>query len=148
MTVAKLQQTVGLKVSSNRALIPQHWRFRRECSQDKSGIGKLAWKLTGFIKRDGIMKMRRSSRERENQKSRKRVRFKLRTHNFSRNGKVRGKTRPLDIKVGDPAWMEKRREYLRELDTRKWTFASVPPPNRHFKSGLCGEIKILLLKLD
>ncbi|GFW14395.1 uncharacterized protein TNCV_3328081 [Trichonephila clavipes] len=48
MTIAKLQQTVDLKASSKIVLTPQHWRFRREYSQDKSGIGKLAWKLTDF----------------------------------------------------------------------------------------------------
>ncbi|GFX62900.1 hypothetical protein TNCV_1099931 [Trichonephila clavipes] len=50
-------------------LIPQHWSFRHEYSQDKSGIGKLAWKRTYFIKRDGTVKIRRSSRE--NRKTRK-----------------------------------------------------------------------------
>ncbi|GFY40557.1 hypothetical protein TNIN_427951 [Trichonephila inaurata madagascariensis] len=71
-----------------------------------------------FIKRDGTIKIRRSSRERENRKSGKRVRFKLRTHdNFSRDRKVRGEAQPLDFKVVDPNWMEKRREYFRKLDT-------------------------------
>ncbi|GFU95616.1 hypothetical protein TNCV_3332821 [Trichonephila clavipes] len=42
MTVAKLQQTVDLKASSNTVLIPQHWSFRCEYLQDKSGIRKLA----------------------------------------------------------------------------------------------------------
>ncbi|GFY45389.1 uncharacterized protein TNIN_178881 [Trichonephila inaurata madagascariensis] len=138
MTIAKLQQTVGLKASRNMVFIPQNWSFRRECSQDKSRIGKLAWKLMDFIKRVGTTKMQRSSRERENRKSGKRVRFKLKAHdNFSRDGKVRGETRPLDIKVVDPAWMEKRREYLRKLDTRKWTFACSFVPQRHFKMD-CG----------
>ncbi|GFU03967.1 retrovirus-related Pol polyprotein from transposon opus [Trichonephila clavipes] len=41
-TVAELQQKVNLKASSNMVLIPQHWSFRGEYSQDKSGIGKLA----------------------------------------------------------------------------------------------------------
>ncbi|GFW69438.1 tolloid-like protein 2 [Trichonephila clavipes] len=54
-TVAELQQKVNLKASSNMVLIPQHWSLRREYSQDKSGIGKLAWKLSDFIKRDGIV---------------------------------------------------------------------------------------------
>ncbi|GFY43378.1 uncharacterized protein TNIN_93381 [Trichonephila inaurata madagascariensis] len=94
MTVAKLQQTVGLKASSNMVFIPQNWSFRRECSQDKSRIGKLAWKLMDFIKRDGTIKIRRSSRERENCKTRKRVRLKLKTHNISWDGKVRGETQP------------------------------------------------------
>ncbi|GFS60943.1 splicing factor 3B subunit 2 [Trichonephila clavipes] len=53
MAVAELQQKVNLKASSNMVLIPQHWSFRGEYSQDKSGIGKLAWKLTDFIKQDG-----------------------------------------------------------------------------------------------
>ncbi|GFS93391.1 hypothetical protein TNCV_2627841 [Trichonephila clavipes] len=57
-------------------LIPQHWSFRRKYSQDKSGIGKLAWKLLDFIKRDGTVNIRRSSRE--NRSTRKRVRLKLR----------------------------------------------------------------------
>ncbi|GFX65459.1 hypothetical protein TNCV_400101 [Trichonephila clavipes] len=59
-------------------LITQHWSLRREYSQDKSGIGKLAWKLSDFIKRDGTVKIRRSSRE--NRSTRKRVRLKLRDH--------------------------------------------------------------------
>ncbi|GFY29181.1 uncharacterized protein TNCV_4723091 [Trichonephila clavipes] len=91
-TVAEIQQKVILKASSNMVLIPQHWSFR-EYSQDKSEMGKLAWKLTDFIKRDGTVKIRRSSRE--NRSTRKRVRLKLRPQdNIYRNGKVRGKTRP------------------------------------------------------
>ncbi|GFV06002.1 uncharacterized protein TNCV_3142931 [Trichonephila clavipes] len=87
-------------------LIPQHWSFRGECSQDKSEMGKLAWKLTNFIKRDGTVKIRRSSRE--NRSTRKRVRLKLRPlDNIYRDGKVRGETRPLDFKIVDPAWIEK-----------------------------------------
>ncbi|GFX44659.1 uncharacterized protein TNCV_4441641 [Trichonephila clavipes] len=58
MTVAELQQKVNLKASRNMVPIPQHWSFRREYSQDKSGIGKLACKLTDFIKRDGNVKIR------------------------------------------------------------------------------------------
>ncbi|GFU28064.1 uncharacterized protein TNCV_3153781 [Trichonephila clavipes] len=105
-TVAELQQKVNLKASSNMVLIPQHWSFRDEYSQDQSGIRKLAWKLTDFIKRDGTVKIRRSSRE--NRMIRQRFRFKLRTHdNIYRYGKVRGETRPLDFKIFDPAWMKK-----------------------------------------
>ncbi|GFU14031.1 uncharacterized protein TNCV_1580411 [Trichonephila clavipes] len=106
MTVAELQQKVNLKASSNMVLITQHWSFRGEYSRDKSEMGKLAWKLTDFIKRDGTVKIRRSSRE--NRMIRKRFRFKLRTHNIYRDGKVRGETRPLDFKIVDPAWMKKR----------------------------------------
>ncbi|GFY30501.1 uncharacterized protein TNCV_3522641 [Trichonephila clavipes] len=58
MIVAELQQKVNQKTSSNMVLIPQHWSFRGKYSQDKSGIGKLAWKLTDFIKRDGTVKIR------------------------------------------------------------------------------------------
>ncbi|GFX11720.1 cytochrome P450 3A7 [Trichonephila clavipes] len=75
-TVAELQQKVNLKASRNMVLIPQHWSLRREYSQDKSGIGKLAWKLSDFIKRDGTVRIRRSLRE--NRSTRKRVRLKLR----------------------------------------------------------------------
>ncbi|GFY04188.1 uncharacterized protein TNCV_1199661 [Trichonephila clavipes] len=71
MTVAELQEKVNLKASSNMVLIPQHWSFRDEYSQDKSEMGKFAWKLTNFIKRDGTMKIRRSPRE--NRSTRKRV---------------------------------------------------------------------------
>ncbi|GFU44677.1 uncharacterized protein TNCV_1507511 [Trichonephila clavipes] len=106
MTVAKLQQTVDLKASSNMVLIPQHWSFKGEYSQDKSEIVKLAWKLTDLIKRDGTVKIRRSSRE--NRMIRKRFRLKLRTHdNIYRNGKVRGETRHLGFKIVDPACMKK-----------------------------------------
>ncbi|GFY55606.1 hypothetical protein TNIN_473471 [Trichonephila inaurata madagascariensis] len=45
MIVAKLQQKVNLKAPSNIVLIPQHWSFRREYSQDKRGREKLAWKF-------------------------------------------------------------------------------------------------------
>ncbi|GFW27260.1 uncharacterized protein TNCV_4592591 [Trichonephila clavipes] len=97
---------MNLKASSNMVLIPQHWSLRREYSQDKSGIGKLAWKLTDFIKRDGTVNIRRSSRE--NQSTRKRVQLKLRPQdNIYRDGKVRVETRPLDFKIVDPAWMKK-----------------------------------------
>ncbi|GFV22966.1 uncharacterized protein TNCV_1534011 [Trichonephila clavipes] len=100
-TVAELQQKVILKASSNMVLIPQHWNFRGEYSQDKSEMGKFVSKLTNFIKRDGTVKIRRSSRE--NRMMMKRVRFKLRTHgNIYRDGKVRGETRPLDFKIVDP----------------------------------------------
>ncbi|GFT16227.1 uncharacterized protein TNCV_318321 [Trichonephila clavipes] len=86
-------------------LIPQHWNFRGEYSQDKSGIGKLAWKLSDFIKRDGTVNIRRSSRE--NRSTRKRVRLKLRPqNNIYRNGKVRVETRHLDFKIVDPTWMK------------------------------------------
>ncbi|GFW98435.1 retrovirus-related Pol polyprotein from transposon opus [Trichonephila clavipes] len=86
--VAELQQKVNLKASSNMVLIPQHWSFRGEYSQDKSGIGKLAWKLSDFIKRDGTVNIRRSSRE--NRSTRKRVRLKLRPQdNIYRDGKDR-----------------------------------------------------------
>ncbi|GFV56475.1 uncharacterized protein TNCV_2209411 [Trichonephila clavipes] len=106
MTVAELQQKVNLKASSNMVLIPQHWGFRGEYSQDKSEMGKFVWKLMNFIKRDGTVKIRRSSRK--NRSTRKRVRLKLRTHdNFYREEKVRGETRPLDFKLVDPAWMKK-----------------------------------------
>ncbi|GFS50213.1 retrovirus-related Pol polyprotein from transposon opus [Trichonephila inaurata madagascariensis] len=85
MSVTKLQRKVNLKTSNNIVLVPQHWSFKREYSQDKRGIGTLAWKLPGFIKRIGIGKVRQSLREREDQetakvKMRKRVRLKLRTH--------------------------------------------------------------------
>ncbi|GFS54622.1 uncharacterized protein TNCV_2749181 [Trichonephila clavipes] len=100
MTAAELQQKGNLKVSSNMVLIPQHWSFRGEHSQDKSGMGKLAWKLTDFIKRDGLawkltdfikrdgtVKIRRSSQE--SRMIRQRFRFKLRTHdNIYRDGKI------------------------------------------------------------
>ncbi|GFV90911.1 uncharacterized protein TNCV_3616731 [Trichonephila clavipes] len=106
-TVAELPQKVNLKASSNMVLIPQHWSHRREYSQDKSGIGKLAaWKLSDFIKRDGTVNIRRSSRE--NRSTRKRVRLKLRPQdNIYRDGKVRVETRPLDFKIVDAAWMKK-----------------------------------------
>ncbi|GFW02632.1 uncharacterized protein TNCV_2456461 [Trichonephila clavipes] len=124
MTVAKLQQTVDLKASSNMVLIPQHWSLRREYSQDKSGMRKLAWKLTDFIKRDGTVKIRRSSRE--NRMMRKRVRLKLRKHgNIYRDGKVRGETRPLDLKIVDPAWMKKgvvRKLRKSEMEFKKRCF--------------------------
>ncbi|GFW68207.1 uncharacterized protein TNCV_1880891 [Trichonephila clavipes] len=85
--------------------IPQHWSLRREYSQDKSGIGKLAWKLSDFIKRDGTVNIRRSSRE--NRSTRKRVRLKLRPQdNIYRDGKVRFEIRHLDFKIVDPTWMK------------------------------------------
>ncbi|GFT86978.1 uncharacterized protein TNCV_1801631 [Trichonephila clavipes] len=87
-------------------LIRKHWSFRGEYSQDKSELGKLAWKLMDFIKRDGTVKIRRSSRE--NRSPRKRVQLKLRTHdNIYWDGKVRGEARPLDFKIVDPVWMKK-----------------------------------------
>ncbi|GFV95690.1 retrovirus-related Pol polyprotein from transposon opus [Trichonephila clavipes] len=104
-TVAELQQKVNLKASSNMVLIPQHWSFRGEYSQDKSGIGKLAWELSDFIKRDSTVNIRRSSRE--NRSTRKRIRLKLRPKdNIYRDGKVRVETRHLDFKIVDPTWMK------------------------------------------
>ncbi|GFY52725.1 uncharacterized protein TNIN_147521 [Trichonephila inaurata madagascariensis] len=84
MTVAELQRKVNLKASRNIILIPQHWCFKRKYSQGKSGIGRLAWKLPDFIKRNGIMKVRRSMRE-SKVKMRKRVWLKLRTYDISRD---------------------------------------------------------------
>ncbi|GFX78419.1 uncharacterized protein TNCV_3034621 [Trichonephila clavipes] len=105
MTVAELQQKVNQKASSNMVL-PQHWSFRVEYSQDKSEMGKFAWKPTNFIKRDVTVRIRQSSRE--NRMMRDRVRLKLRTHdNIYRDGKVRSETRPLDFKIVDPAGMKK-----------------------------------------
>ncbi|GFY40522.1 splicing factor 3B subunit [Trichonephila inaurata madagascariensis] len=74
----------SLKASNNIVIVPQYWSFKREYSQNKRGIGKLAWKLPGFIKRIGIGKVRQSLRDREDQettkvKMRKRVRLKLKT---------------------------------------------------------------------
>ncbi|GFX63468.1 uncharacterized protein TNCV_104761 [Trichonephila clavipes] len=104
-TVAELQQKVNLKASRKMVHIPQHWSLRCEYSQNKSGIGKLAWKLTDFIKRDGTVNIRRSSRE--NRSTRKRVRLNLRPQdNIYRDGKVRGETRHLDFKIIDPSWMK------------------------------------------
>ncbi|GFS55901.1 hypothetical protein TNIN_468751 [Trichonephila inaurata madagascariensis] len=93
-TVAKLQQKVNLKASTNIALVPQHRSFKRKYSQDKEGIEKLAWKLPDFIKRIG-MKVWQLLRERENRKTtkiqmRKRVRLKLRTHDNTAGEKLRG----------------------------------------------------------
>ncbi|GFW37279.1 uncharacterized protein TNCV_2632631 [Trichonephila clavipes] len=113
-TVAELQQKVNLKASSNMVLIPQNWSFRGEYSQDKSEMGKLAWKLMDLIIRDGTVKIRQSSRENRMIIYRQRFRFKLRTHNnIYQDGKVRGETRPLDLKIVDPAWVKK--EVVRKL---------------------------------
>ncbi|GFV26851.1 uncharacterized protein TNCV_3455221 [Trichonephila clavipes] len=124
MTVAELQQKVNIKASSNMVLIPQNWSFRGEYSQDKSEMGKLAWKLTGFIKRGGTVKIRQSSRE--NRMIRQQFRFKLRAHdNIYQDGKVRGKTRPLDFKIVDPAWMKKgvvRKLRKNEIEFQKCCF--------------------------
>ncbi|GFU73194.1 uncharacterized protein TNCV_4118151 [Trichonephila clavipes] len=73
-------------------LIPQHWSFRGEYSQDKNEMGKLVWKLTDFIKRGGSVKIRRSSQE--NRMIRQRFRFKLRAHdNIYRDGIVLDESR-------------------------------------------------------
>ncbi|GFW45274.1 hypothetical protein TNCV_4733821 [Trichonephila clavipes] len=63
-------------------LIPEHWSFRREYSQNKRGRERLAWELPDFIKRIGFVKVRQLLRKRENRKAikiqmRKRVRHKL-----------------------------------------------------------------------
>ncbi|GFV22977.1 uncharacterized protein TNCV_1534121 [Trichonephila clavipes] len=92
--------------------------------KDKSEMGKFASKLTNFIKRDGTVKIRRSSRE--NRMMMKRVRFKLRTHdNIYRDGKVWGETRPLDFKIVDPGWMKKgvvRKSRKNEIEFEKRCF--------------------------
>ncbi|GFU83747.1 uncharacterized protein TNCV_858261 [Trichonephila clavipes] len=136
-TFAELQQKVNLKASSNMVLIPKHWNFRREYSQDKSGMGKLAWKLADFIKRDGTVKIRRSSRE--NRSTRKRFRLKLRTHdNIYRDRKVRRKTRPLDFKIVDPAWMKKgvvRKLRKSEIEFQKRCFKRRAKPKVTIRGG-------------
>ncbi|GFU33146.1 hypothetical protein TNCV_4156661 [Trichonephila clavipes] len=70
MADAKLQQKVNLKASSNIVLVPLHWSFRPEYFQDRSGIGKLAWKLTDFIERwyyedTTIIARKRESKDKE-----------------------------------------------------------------------------------
>ncbi|GFT37401.1 hypothetical protein TNCV_1211971 [Trichonephila clavipes] len=91
MSVTKLKGKVNLKASNNIVLVSQHWSFKHEYSQDKRGIGTLAWKQPDFIKRTGNGKGRKSLRAREDQETRKfqmrkRVGLKLRTHdNISRD---------------------------------------------------------------
>ncbi|GFU34432.1 hypothetical protein TNCV_1991891 [Trichonephila clavipes] len=64
ISVTKLQRKVNLKSSINVVLVPQYWSFKRGYSRNKREIGKVAWKLLGFIKRIGIGKVRQSLRER------------------------------------------------------------------------------------
>ncbi|GFY39304.1 hypothetical protein TNIN_194351 [Trichonephila inaurata madagascariensis] len=125
MSVTRLQRKVNLKASNNIIIVPQYWSFKREYSQSKRGIGKLAWKLPDFMKRIGIGKVRQSLRDREDQettkvKMRKRVRLKLRTYNnISRDF------------LSDVLFLSGRRE-------RNWTFASSPLP---FKRALRSDIE-------
>ncbi|GFX01505.1 hypothetical protein TNCV_1864781 [Trichonephila clavipes] len=117
MSVTKLQQKVNLKASNKVVLVLQYWSFKHEYSQNKREIGKLAWKLLGFIKRIGIGKVQQSLQEREDQetakvKMRKQVRLKLRTHdNIS-----------WDF-LSDMLFLSGRRE-------RNWTFAFPPLSER------------------
>ncbi|GFT37392.1 hypothetical protein TNCV_2512821 [Trichonephila clavipes] len=112
MSVTKLKGKVNLKASNNIVLVSQHWSFKHEYSQDKRGIGTLAWKQPDFIKRTGNGKGRKSLRAREDQettkfKMRKRVGLKLRTHDN------------ISGLLSDVLFLSGRRE-------RNWTFA--PPP--------------------
>ncbi|GFY59050.1 hypothetical protein TNIN_271611 [Trichonephila inaurata madagascariensis] len=82
MTVAKLQQTVDLKASSNMVLISQHWSLRRGYSQDKRGRERLAWELPDFINRIHVVMVQQLLPGKDDRKTikiqlRKRVRLKL-----------------------------------------------------------------------
>ncbi|GFV76632.1 uncharacterized protein TNCV_4728521 [Trichonephila clavipes] len=129
MIVAELQQKVNLKASSNMVLIPRHWSFRREYSQDKSGMGKHAWKPTDFINRAGTVKIRRSSPE--NRRTKKRVRLKLRTHDYIYpDGKV--------------AWPSKERREERRKEGGQQNGGA----REHREHGRMSEIVIKLARIE
>ncbi|GFV43068.1 hypothetical protein TNCV_1458971 [Trichonephila clavipes] len=53
MSVTKLQRKVNLKASTNIVFVLQYWSSKREYSQNKRKIRKLAWKLPGVSSSDG-----------------------------------------------------------------------------------------------
>lgn len=73
---------VQLKAYRNTVPVPRHWCFKRKYLQGKRGIEKPAFNLPEFIKKTGIMEMRASLQDKEEQKTlkskmRERVRPKL-----------------------------------------------------------------------
>uniref|UniRef100_A0A8D9AEZ4 Splicing factor 3B subunit 2 n=1 Tax=Cacopsylla melanoneura TaxID=428564 RepID=A0A8D9AEZ4_9HEMI len=73
---------VQLKAYRNTVPVPRHWCFKRKYLQGKRGIEKPPFNLPEFIKKTGIMEMRASLQDKEEQKTlkskmRERVRPKL-----------------------------------------------------------------------
>ncbi|GFV87188.1 hypothetical protein TNCV_5114061 [Trichonephila clavipes] len=79
MSVTKIQRKVNLKASNNIVLVQYLPSFKREYSQDKRGIGTLAWKLPDFIKRIDIGKVQQSLRERDQETTKVKMRKRVKT---------------------------------------------------------------------
>ncbi|KAJ1679304.1 hypothetical protein EV182_002322 [Spiromyces aspiralis] len=71
VTASDPKLLITLKSVKNSVSVPQHWSQKRKYLQNKRGIEKPPFKLPAFIRDTGIMEMRDSAKEREEQQTAK-----------------------------------------------------------------------------
>nr|XP_018900672.1 PREDICTED: splicing factor 3B subunit 2 [Bemisia tabaci] len=76
---------VLLKGHRNTVPVPRHWCFKRKYLQGKRGIEKPPFDLPDFIKKTGIMEMRESLQEKDDQKT---LKAKMRERARPKMGKI------------------------------------------------------------
>ncbi|XP_014239157.1 splicing factor 3B subunit 2 [Cimex lectularius] len=76
---------VQLKAHRNTVPVPRHWCFKRKYLQGKRGIEKPPFDLPDFIKRTGIMEMRSSLQDKEEQRT---LKAKMRERARPKMGKI------------------------------------------------------------
>lgn len=76
---------VQLKAHRNTVPVPRHWCFKRKYLQGKRGIEKQPFDLPDFIKKTGIMEMRASLQEKEDQRT---LKAKMRERTRPKLGKI------------------------------------------------------------
>ncbi|XP_066903435.1 uncharacterized protein [Halyomorpha halys] len=76
---------VQLKAHRNTVPVPRHWCFKRKYLQGKRGIEKPPFDLPDFIKKTGIMEMRSSLQDKEEQKT---LKAKMRERARPKMGKI------------------------------------------------------------
>jgi len=76
---------VQLKAHRNTVPVPRHWCFKRKYLQGKRGIEKPPFDLPDFIKKTGIMEMRASLQEKEDQRT---LKAKMRERARPKLGKI------------------------------------------------------------
>ncbi|XP_054265600.1 splicing factor 3B subunit 2-like [Macrosteles quadrilineatus] len=76
---------VQLKAHRNTVPVPRHWCFKRKYLQGKRGIEKPPFDLPEFIKKTGIMEMRASLQEKEDQRT---LKAKMRERARPKLGKI------------------------------------------------------------
>ncbi|XP_073991912.1 splicing factor 3b subunit 2 [Rhodnius prolixus] len=76
---------VQLKAHRNTVPVPRHWCFKRKYLQGKRGIEKPPFDLPDFIKKTGIMEMRSSLQDKEEQRT---LKAKMRERARPKMGKI------------------------------------------------------------